>query len=120
MSKGKYSFIAGGKFNRSLGTASHAEGYKNSAIGSSSHAEGQNAIAIGDYSHAQGLSTSANGQCSHAQGSRTRAGIPIRSFILRNLNPKNQTAVIKGVFQEDYFENDRIVITYFSRKKNIN
>lgn len=117
MPKGKYSFSAGGKYNFALGTASHVEGYKNTAAAAASHAEGQKTISIGDYSHSQGLSTSANGDCSHAEGAHTQTGIPIRPCELTNLNPKNQTLVIDGLYEKDYENNDKIIVTYLSRKK---
>lgn len=117
MPKGKYSFVAGGKFNYPLGTASHVQGYKNLAGGDASHAQGQLTVAAGDYSHAEGFQTRANSSYSHAQGYKTRTGVPSRPCILTNLNPNNQTVVIEGVFESEYKENNLILFTYKSFKR---
>lgn len=117
MPKGKHSFIAGGKYNYALGIAGYAQGYKNASIGNAAHAEGQKTIAGGNYSHSQGLSTSANGECSHSEGFKTQAGVIVRPCTLTNLNPNDQTVVIKGFYEGEYSNNDKIFVLYLSNKK---
>jgi hypothetical protein len=117
MPRGKYSFVAGGKYNITLGTASHASGYKNTTTGNATHAEGQKTSANGDYSHSQGLSTTANGNYSHAQGRKTIAGPPTQPASLDNLSPLSQTVVINGIYQNYYEENNVVMIYYRSEKK---
>ena len=70
---GTGSFSMNRKVNTTVGTNSHAEGYKTTASGPASHAEGNSTTASGDNSHAEGGSTTASGVQSHAEGGGTVA-----------------------------------------------
>ena len=79
-----------------IGVASHAEGCNTAAIGSYSHAEGNSTRASGAYAHAQGQSTLASGNWSHAEGFKSQATNNYARAQGNNAKATNQSAFANG------------------------